>query len=71
MQSIEPDAHRMTLREPHHGYGYRVGQWFYGYNLLCGSISPASGIWTASGILYLWPPDSRKHRAMVSRFCRR
>lgn len=68
VQSIEPDAHRMTLREPHHGYGYRVGQWFYGYNLLCEIDQP--GEWyldRESGILYLWPPDSpEKHRAMVS-----
>lgn len=56
---IEPDAGEITLDDRHpHSYGYRVGQWFYAFNLLCELDQP--GEWYLdrhTGILYFWPPD--------------
>ncbi|MBP7550511.1 MAG: right-handed parallel beta-helix repeat-containing protein [Gemmatimonadaceae bacterium] len=57
--SIDPAAHRMTLAQPYHHYGYRKGGWFYGFNLLCEIDRP--GEWyldREAGIIYFWPPDA-------------
>jgi len=58
VQSITPDIGEIALDERRpHGYGYRVGQWFYAFNLLCELDQP--GEWyldRATGMLYLWPP---------------
>lgn len=56
--SIDPEKHSLTLAEPYHGYGYRKGQWFYGFNILAELDSP--GEWyldRETGILYFWPPS--------------
>ena len=56
--SIDPETHRITLKPPHHGYGYRKGQWFYAFNLLSELDQP--GEWQLdreTGVLYLWPPS--------------
>lgn len=58
IESIDPAARRMTLKKPHHHYGYRQGRWFYGFNLLCEIDRP--GEWhldREAGILYFWPPE--------------
>jgi hypothetical protein len=59
---IEPDTGEITLDDRQaHPYGYRVGQWFYAYNLLCELDRP--GEWyldRESGILYFWPPAFAK-----------
>ncbi len=42
-----------------HDYGYRAGQWFYAFNLLCELDQP--GEWYLdrdTGILYFWAPES-------------
>lgn len=55
--SIDPEKKVMTLAGPNHSYGYRKGQWFYGFNLLAELDSP--GEWyldRGSGALYFWPP---------------
>lgn len=58
IDAIDAAAKRMTLATPPHSYGYRKGQWFYGYNLLCELDQP--GEWKLdrqSGTLYFWPPS--------------
>ena len=62
--ALAPDTGEVTLddRRPHH-YGYREGQWFYAFNLLCELDRP--GEWyldRASGILYFWPRTSWRGR---------
>jgi len=55
---IDPAQSELTLDETHpHSYGYRTGQWFYGFNLLCELDRP--GEWyldRETGLLYFWPP---------------
>ena len=66
--SIDPKAQVIRLAPPWHGYGYRAGQWFYGFNLLCEIDRP--GEWyldREDGIAYVWPVDGKRpRRAMVS-----
>lgn len=62
VKSIAPETGEITLddRAPHL-YGYRAGQWFYAFNLLCELDQP--GEWyldRETGILYFWPPESMK-----------
>ena len=46
---------------PYHGSGYRVGQWFYGYNLLSEIDEPGEYyIDRTKGILYFYPPSDIK-----------
>ncbi len=55
--AIDPEKRTITLAKPHHGYGYRTGQWFYAFNLLAEIDQP--GEWyldRQTGILYFWPP---------------
>lgn len=57
IESIDVEAKRMTLAKPYHHYGYRAGQWFYGFNLLSEIDQP--GEWyldRKSGDLFFWPP---------------
>ncbi len=66
--SIEPDKRILNIQPPYHHYGYRKGQWFYGFNLLCELDQP--GEWYLDrerGILYFWPPAPiQTGRAVVS-----
>jgi hypothetical protein len=68
VETIDAERKILTLAKPHHGYGYRKGQWFYGYNLLCEIDQP--GEWFLdrdAGTLYFWPPSAiEKGRATVS-----
>jgi hypothetical protein len=57
IESIDTDKHIISVMPPYHGYGYRVGQWFYGMNLLAELDTPEE--WyldRQTGILYFWPP---------------
>jgi hypothetical protein len=57
VEAIDPQKRTITLARPHHGYGYRNGQWFYAYNVLAELDEP--GEWyldRQAGILYFWPP---------------
>lgn len=57
--AIDVEKHQIDVAEPYHGYGYRKGQWFYGYNLLVELDTP--GEWyldREAGLLYFWPPDT-------------
>ncbi len=59
IESIDPAKKEVDLVPPYHGYGYRKGQWYYGYNLLVELDSP--GEWyldREAGVLYFWPPES-------------
>ncbi|MCL4692285.1 MAG: hypothetical protein KJ060_07220, partial [Candidatus Hydrogenedentes bacterium] len=51
--AIDVEKHEIAVTEPYHGYGYRKGQWFYGYNLLIELDLP--GEWyldRETGVLY-------------------
>lgn len=66
--AIDPEKRTIAVQPPYHGYGYRKGQWFYGFNLLCELDQP--GEWhldRESGVLYFWPPAPiDKARTVVS-----
>ena len=57
VESIDTERRIISVVPPYHGYGYRVGQWFYGLNILAELDQP--GEWyldRETGILYFWPP---------------
>jgi len=59
IKSIDPERRLIEVAPPYHGYGYRKGQWFYGYNLLSEIDEP--GEWYVDrerGALYFWPPSA-------------
>jgi len=66
--AIDTAKRIIAVKPPYHGYGYRVGQWFYAFNLLSEIDRP--GEWyldRGAGVLYFWPPsDAAKGRAVVS-----
>ncbi len=65
--SINPASKLVTLAPPHHVYGYRIGQYFYGYNLLSELDSPGEYyIDREKGLLFFMPPDDGKGEAIVS-----
>jgi len=68
IEAIDPDRKLLSVKPPYHGYGYRVGQWFYGFNLLCELDTP--GEWyldRETGILYFYPPSPiEEGNALVS-----
>jgi len=68
IESIDTEKHIISVVPPYHHYGYRVGQWFYGMNLLAELDAPEE--WyldRQSGILYFWPPSPvAEGRAVVS-----
>ncbi|MBQ9813076.1 MAG: right-handed parallel beta-helix repeat-containing protein [Thermoguttaceae bacterium] len=55
--SIDAAAKQMTLAEPWHHYGYRVGQWFYAFNVLRELDAPGEYyIDREKKTLYFYPP---------------
>jgi len=57
--AILPESKTIELTPPYHTYGYRVGQWYYAFNLLCELDRP--GEWFVDrekGLLFFWPPDT-------------
>ena len=68
IESLDAEKKLITVAKPYHSFGYRKGQWFYGYNLLCEIDQP--GEWYLdrdTGTLYFWPPAAiEKGRATVS-----
>lgn len=67
VESIDASKKVIAVAKPYHGYGYRKGQWFHGFNLLCEIDRP--GEWyldRAVGRLYFWPPDSKAEACAVS-----
>jgi len=68
IESIDTEKRIISVKPPYHNYGYRIGQWFYGLNILAELDRP--GEWyldRKTGILYFWPPEPiEKGRAVVS-----
>jgi hypothetical protein len=68
IESIDTEKRVIAVAPPYHGYGYRVGQWFYGLNIL--AELDMAGEWyldRESGVLYFWPPSPvEKGRVVVS-----
>ncbi|MCE5346146.1 MAG: right-handed parallel beta-helix repeat-containing protein [Bacteroidales bacterium] len=65
---IDTEKKIIEVVPPYHYYGYRVGQWFYGFNLLSEIDEPGEYyIDRDKGILYFYPPsDIEKGHAYVS-----
>ncbi|MDQ2862938.1 MAG: right-handed parallel beta-helix repeat-containing protein, partial [Bacteroidota bacterium] len=65
---IDTQKMLMYLVPPYHNYGYRIGQWFYGFNLLSEIDEPGEYyVDREKGILYFYPPsDIKKGHAFVS-----
>ncbi|MBK9389607.1 MAG: right-handed parallel beta-helix repeat-containing protein [Bacteroidetes bacterium] len=56
--SINPGKKLIELVPPYHNYGYRTGQWFYGFNLLSEIDEPGEYyIDRSDGIIYFYPPS--------------
>jgi hypothetical protein len=68
VESVDIEKRTVSVVPPYHRYGYRVGQWFYGMNILAELDAP--GEWYLdrdTDILYFWPPTAIENgRAMVS-----
>ena len=68
VESIDTEKRIISVVPPFHGYGYRIGQWFYAMNILAELDAP--GEWyldRETGILYFWPPTPIEDgRAVVS-----
>ena len=55
---ISSERKLIELVPPYHNYGYRAGQWFYGFNLLSEIDVPGEYyIDRKDGIIYFYPPD--------------
>lgn len=64
--SIDAASKTLKVVPPYHSYGYRIGQWFYGFNLLCEIDHPGEYyIDRQRGILYFYPPSEVTKGAMV------
>ena len=68
VKSIDPAKGIIEVEKPYHGYGYRKGQWSYGYNILAEIDQP--GEWCIdreARLLYFWPPgDIHKGKVAVT-----
>jgi hypothetical protein len=58
----------LKVMPPYHTYGYRIGQWFYGFNLLSEIDEPGEYyIDRPNGFIYFYPPsDIEKGKAYIS-----
>ncbi len=65
---IDTKKNILSVMPPYHNYGYRVGQWFYGFNLLSEIDEPGEYyIDRSKGIIYFYPPsDIDSGRAYIS-----
>jgi hypothetical protein len=65
---IDTNKKILTVRPPYHNYGYRLGQWFYGFNLLSEIDIPGEYyIDRPNGIIYFYPPSNiETGRAYIS-----
>jgi hypothetical protein len=68
IESIDTEKRIIAVAPPYHGYGYRKGQWYYAFNMLCELDAP--GEWyldRQAGVLYFWPPEPLEEgKAVVS-----
>ncbi|MBC7808312.1 MAG: right-handed parallel beta-helix repeat-containing protein [Akkermansiaceae bacterium] len=61
LETIDTTKRIITLAKPDHEWGYRVGQWYYAFNILAELDKP--GEWYldhANNILYFWPTTPLK-----------
>ncbi|MBQ6617427.1 MAG: right-handed parallel beta-helix repeat-containing protein [Thermoguttaceae bacterium] len=57
IDKLDPDKKFVELKDPQHSYGYRKGQWFYGFNLLSELDQPGEYyIDREAGIVYFYAP---------------
>lgn len=65
---IDPVKKIIEVEPPYHSYGYRIGQWFYGFNLLSEIDEPGEYyLDREKGTLYFYPPsDIEKAKTYVS-----
>jgi hypothetical protein len=60
VEAIDTERRIITLpSKPEHAFGFRKGQWYYAFNLLCELDRP--GEWyldREAGTLYFWPPSA-------------
>ena len=62
VESIDAEKRIISVVPPYHGYGYRMGQWFYYFNILAELDTPEE--WyldRETGILYFYPPEPTDH----------
>ena len=68
ISKIDTEKKIIEVVPPYHVYGYRTGQWFYGFNLLS-EIDEAGEYYIdrTKGILYFYPPsDIEKGHVVIS-----
>lgn len=66
IKAIDLEKRSIELAPPAHGYGYRKGQWYYAFNLLCEIDQPGEYyVDREAGVLYFWPP-AEEGEAVVS-----
>jgi len=65
---IDTLSKTIEVTPPYHRYGYRLGQWFYGFNLLSEIDEPGEYyVDREEGILYFYPPsDVHEGQSMAS-----
>jgi hypothetical protein len=66
IQGINTTDRVITLGGKPHSYGYRKGQWYYAFNLLCELDQP--GEWYIDRerkLLFLWPPSPLREDSVV------
>lgn len=64
--SLDAATKTIRLAPPWHAYGYRLKQWFYGYNLLCEIDQPGEFyIDRQDAVLYFYPPSSMESNATL------
>lgn len=55
--NVTPESKKIELDSPYHKYGYRLGQYYYVYHLLCELDQPGEFyIDGDAGLLYFFPP---------------
>lgn len=66
--AIDTTKKLIEVLPPYHHYGYRLGQWFYGFNLLSEIDEPGEYfIDREAGVLYFYPPsDIKEGQAYVT-----
>ncbi len=63
---IVKETKTLKVQPPYHSYGYRKGQWFYAFNLLCEIDVPGEYyIDRENGILYFYPPKEIQKKSMT------
>jgi len=63
---IVKETKTLKVKPPYHSYGYRKGQWFYGFNMMCEIDVPGEYyVDREAGILYFYPPAEVKKDSLA------